>query len=1075
VRRSLGEALDAGHVLVVAPAGYGKTMALEEALGDRRRAVWISCARAAGDSGRLLALTLDGLGDAVSGLAGVVGSGLTGRLEPVEVESAARGLVAELERLLAEPLVVVFDDAETVAAAPAAVRLIDELLRARDLPLSVAVASRTPLPLRVAKLRVEGRLQEIAVADLVLSADECEDLLRLRHGRDLPDGRVEAVMDQTAGWPLGVALAGLAADAPGDAPVPRETLFPFLAEEVVDRLEPSLSEGLVDASVPPELTPQLVEALGLPPGFMDAVERVGLFTARQSDEPDSRAFHPLLRDFLLSRLVSERPVERQRELHATTAQWLARRGRHAEGIDHLLEAGDWGAALAALASVGQELLRTAPATVRDVLGRLPTEAAAEPDYLILTGQLEWGAGNHEASLPHLRAAIAAFAERGDQANAWLARLVLADSLLSVGRFEEALELGDGWEEHPGASAVGVAWYVVVVLMLLGRSDEGLALDDRLCADPRSIPFRYLEQMALLSYDLPAGRSQPAFARLRSTIDALELDSSPRGPLPTLLAAAALAELDVGAIDAAMELFDRCEHESDRLGVGFIARDMYLQRAALLARRGDVAAAELELARAGERRGTGWRGVSRHKAEALVATARGDAQQALAAGERALTRAAPGPLLYRTWTAIDMAPVLTAGGAPETGRRALVDALNELDELFPGARGQYHRARLRAALAASEFTSGQRAAAYDDLRSAWEAAGDGNVDLVRAQWPTLRPLVWQALADGVLEPATVLDAIAEARLGGDVLAAFVDHPRAAVRREALASALASGHPGVLGRLSELTGDSDRQVAAAASAAAERVREDPPPLRFELLGRFRVRRGGWELPSDAWERPMASRLVRYLVARGTVVTEDELFEAFWADRPADTARRHLAVAVSRARKVLDLPGAGSSAIEVSERTYQLRLRDRDTVDAVEFEQAATAALRKDGADRREALEHAAAVWGGEPLPEDRYAPWSFAWRERLLERYVSVLSALVTLQLAAGDDSEALRWGTRLLDVDELNEQAHRTLMVAYARAGRTKQALRQYLECRRALVRGLGVEPSEQTVRLHACILAGEAV
>ena len=59
-------------------------------------------------------------------------------------------------------------------------------------------------------------------------------------------------------------------------------------------------------------------------------------------------------------------------------------------------------------------------------------------------------------------------------------------------------------------------------------------------------------------------------------------------------------------------------------------------------------------------------------------------------------------------------------------------------------------------------------------------------------------------------------------------------------------------------------------------------------------------------------MAVRVVRFLLISGSAaVPEDVLFEAFWPDRPADAARQHLAVAVSRARKVLDLPGRASRA--------------------------------------------------------------------------------------------------------------------------------------------------------------------
>jgi DNA-binding SARP family transcriptional activator len=64
---------------------------------------------------------------------------------------------------------------------------------------------------------------------------------------------------------------------------------------------------------------------------------------------------------------------------------------------------------------------------------------------------------------------------------------------------------------------------------------------------------------------------------------------------------------------------------------------------------------------------------------------------------------------------------------------------------------------------------------------------------------------------------------------------------------------------------------------------------------------------------------------------------------------------------------------------------------------------------------------------------------------------------------------------LLELNPLDERAHRQLMVGYARTGRTSYALRQYLECRRALMVDLGVEPSEETSRLQTRILAGERV
>jgi DNA-binding SARP family transcriptional activator len=93
----------------------------------------------------------------------------------------------------------------------------------------------------------------------------------------------------------------------------------------------------------------------------------------------------------------------------------------------------------------------------------------------------------------------------------------------------------------------------------------------------------------------------------------------------------------------------------------------------------------------------------------------------------------------------------------------------------------------------------------------------------------------------------------------------------------------------------------------------------------------------------------------------------------------------------------------------------------------------------------------------------------------DRYLELLAALVELYQAAGEDRAAIEVGRELVALEPLDESAHRGLISSYARAGRTSYALRQYLECRRALVTGLGIEPSQETSRLQSRILAGEPI
>ena len=117
----------------------------------------------------------------------------------------------------------------------------------------------------------------------------------------------------------------------------------------------------------------------------------------------------------------------------------------------------------------------------------------------------------------------------------------------------------------------------------------------------------------------------------------------------------------------------------------------------------------------------------------------------------------------------------------------------------------------------------------------------------------------------------------------------------------------------------------------------------------------------------------------------------------------------------------------------------------------------------------------MWGGEPLPEERYSDWAAPWRERLIDRNAEVLSALADAHASAGEFAAAVDVARRLVELEPLDESAHQRLILSLARAGRRGHALRQYLACRRALVTALGVEPSAATMALQRRLLAGAPI
>ena len=452
--------------------------------------------------------------------------------------------------------------------------------------------------------------------------------------------------------------------------------------------------------------------------------------------------------------------------------------------------------------------------------------------------------------------------------------------------------------------------------------------------------------------------------------------------------------------------------------------------------------------------------------ATIAARRGAPAAVEDAVDQAIAAGAFEPWISRARTTALLVPVLVEAGRPARAR--------ELVELALAMRPALaSRARLLALRGWVRGLEGDGVGELDDVTLAWEDAGDCQRYLVRCERPRLEPLLWTALERGALAPVNVVDAMAAAVPGGAAVVALTRHPRPAVRRAALLAVIAAGHPQAAASAGELESDPDPAVTAATRA---KLQVEPPRLDFAILGGFGLRRGAFIIEDDAWPRRAAQRLVRVLLMnRDTGVTEDALFATLWPDKPASSARRSLQVIASSARAVLDSPGVERSVLQVSQRTYRLVLAERDLVDADEFEHATTGALDAGGLERVALLEAAAALWTGEPLPQDRYEDWAAAGRERLIELYGRLLTALAEARATAGDHPGAVDARRRHVDLDPLDEAAQRGLMVAYARAGRRGHALRQYLACRRALVDGLGIEPAHETGALQRLILAGEPV
>ncbi len=224
----------------------------------------------------------------------------------------------------------------------------------------------------------------------------------------------------------------------------------------------------------------------------------------------------------------------------------------------------------------------------------------------------------------------------------------------------------------------------------------------------------------------------------------------------------------------------------------------------------------------------------------------------------------------------------------------------------------------------------------------------------------------------------------------------------------------------------------------------------------------------------DRRKALALLAYLAVTGQPHTREALAALLWPDYEPGKAFAYLRRTLWELNQLL-----GEGVVLAERESVELDPQAEVWMDVADFRRR-LAEARTAPANRQSLLLHAVELYQADFLSNFRlkdapdFDEWQFLEAENLRRDLAAALQTLVELDVAgSAEPDRAITLARRWLALDSFDETAHRALMRAYAQAGQTAAAIRQYQDCLRILQADLKTAPQPETTALFEQIKSGQ--
>ena len=327
---ALYELLDHKLIIIVAPAGYGKTSLL---IDFAHHTEWPFCWYSLDNLDRepqqflthfiaAIALQFPNFGKRSQAILQNMAS------DELNLDSIISVIVNDIYENITEHFVIVLDDYHLIDSSKPVAYFVSRLVQDTDENCHVFLSSRTlismpELPLMVARSLVGG----LSFEDLAFVPNEIQSLMLQNYHQTIPESTARELVRQSEGWITGLLLSSQMiqqgmVDRLSLSKASGVGLYDYLAEQVLEQQPSHIKDFILRTSLLEEFDADFCQevignALSIQENWSELIDILfhsNLFVLPIGEERIWLRYHHLFREFLRSRILKDRPQEAEKIL-----------------------------------------------------------------------------------------------------------------------------------------------------------------------------------------------------------------------------------------------------------------------------------------------------------------------------------------------------------------------------------------------------------------------------------------------------------------------------------------------------------------------------------------------------------------------------------------------------------------------------------------------------------------------------------------------------------------------------------------------------------------------------------------